>query len=194
MKKTVLVLLLAAGCRPGEPAATSGESVSHDLGMLGKVPDFEFLERAGVPVDREALRGKVWICSFVFTRCATHCVVMSTEMAALQDEFEDEPDFVVVATTVDPVYDTPEVLRKHADRYGAKEDRWLWLTGLREDIRKLAHEGMKLAWKADDPLIHSTRFVLVDRAGNIRGYYELRGEGRMRKMREDIRALLAEKA
>lgn len=192
MRKTALVLLLAAGCGPPEPMA--GESVSFDLQMLGKVPEFKFLERAGVPVDRAALEGKVWICSFVFTRCATHCVVMSTEMASLQDEFEDEPDFVIVATTVDPAYDTPDVLRRYAGRYGAKGDRWLWLTGLREDIRKFAHEGMKLAWHEDDPLLHSTRFVLVDRAGNIRGYYELRGEGRMKKMREDIRALLAEKA
>lgn len=192
LRALAFAALLAACADYEKPKAVVGETVSHDLEKLGEVPEFLLLERAGKAVGRDDLKGKVWVCSFIFTRCQTHCVAMSREMVSLQDEFLDHPDFVIVATTVDPANDTPAALRKFADAYKAKPDRWLFLTGDRDDIRAFAADGLKIGWQPDEPLVHSTRFVLVDKQGRIRGYYELREEGRMDKLRSDIRALLAE--
>ena len=89
---------------------------------------------------------------------------------------------------------TVEVLRDFAQNYSAKEDRWLFLTGGRDEIIRFSGaDGLKVGGHPDEPLLHSTTFTLVDRKGVIRGYYKLGGEGRMKKLRTDIRALLDEK-
>ncbi len=115
-------------------------------------------------------------------------------MSRLQDAFIDDADFRIVATTVDPARDTVEVLRDFAKKYRAKEDRWLFLTGGRDEIVRFSGaDGLKVGGHPDEPLLHSTTFTLVDKKGVIRGYYKLGGEGRMKKLRTDIRALLDEK-
>ncbi|NJN14557.1 MAG: SCO family protein [Planctomycetes bacterium] len=168
----------------------ASEPVPFDLGQLGQVPEFNLLERAGVPLGLKELKGKVWVAMFIFTRCQGPCVAMCMEMNRLQDEFRDEEEFALVATTVDPAYDTPEVLRKHAARFEAQEGRWYFLTGTRELIREFAVDGLHVPWREEDPLTHSERFVLVDRTGQMRGFYQLTETGRMKKLREDIRSVL----
>ncbi len=186
----VPLLLLFASCS-GDPPA-SGKTVSFDLQQLGQVPPFLLLERAGVPLGLEQLKGKVWIADFIFTRCQGPCVAMSTEMSRMQEEFRKDADLLLVSTTVDPAFDTVEVLRQYGKRFQALPDRWFFLTGLREQIRDLAVNGLKVPWRDEDPLTHSERFVLVDRTGQIRGFYQLTEPGRMEKLRKDARVVLDE--
>ncbi|MHC5051571.1 MAG: SCO family protein [Planctomycetota bacterium] len=92
----LLPLLLLAACeKKQEPL---GAKVAQGEGL--EVPEFSFLERGGRPYGLKDLKGKVWVASFIFTRCRTTCIPMCGEMMELQDEFEDEPDFRIVATTV----------------------------------------------------------------------------------------------
>jgi len=181
----LLLPLLFAAC-PGEGVRT----VSLDLMQLGQVPPFLLLERAGVPLGLDHLKGKVWIADFIFTRCQGPCIAMSTEMSRLQEDFIDDKDLALISTTVDPAFDTPEVLRQYAERFRALKDRWYFLTGTREQIREFAVQGLKIPWRDEDPLTHSERFVLVDRTGEIRGFYQLNDPGRMDKLRKDARAVL----
>ena len=187
----LLSLLFVAACDAG-PRGSKPQFT--DLQIHSTVPSFNFLERAGKPVDNATLLGKVWVASFIFTSCPTHCVAMCRQMSRLQDAFIDDADFRIVATTVDPARDTVEVLRDFAKKYRAKEDRWLFLTGGRDAIVRFSGaDGLKVGGHPDEPLHHSTTFTLVDKKGVIRGYYKLGGEGRMQKLRTDIRALLDEK-
>lgn len=185
----LLTLLLPAACeRRPEPL---GAKVAQGEGLA--VPEFTFLERGGRPYGLADLKGKVWVAAFIFTRCRTTCIPMCGEMMELQDEFRDESDFRIVATTVDPVHDTAERLKKFGEGYGADPERWLFLTGKKEDIKRFAHGGLKIQWHPEDPLIHSTYFVLVDREGRIRDYFNQTRRDEMKRLRQVIRTLLGEK-
>ncbi len=145
------------------------------LPVLGAVPSFMLVERSGRAVSAADLAGHVWVADFVFTHCPTFCPLLTERMAGLQKALAPAADPVrLVSFSVDPVHDTPEVLLDYARRAGAG-DGWLFVTGPREALAALLRDGFKVAW-ADDgppasPITHSDRFVLVDRALRIRGYY-----------------------
>jgi protein SCO1/2 len=145
------------------------------LPVLGTLPEFALVERAGTAVGSRDLAGGVWIADFVFTRCPDFCPALTARMAGLQKALPRDGEPVrLVSFSVDPAYDTPEVLRAYAARAGA-DPTWLFLTGAREAVAGLLRDGFKVAW-ADggpptSPITHSDRFVLVDRALRIRGYY-----------------------
>jgi cytochrome oxidase Cu insertion factor (SCO1/SenC/PrrC family) len=142
------------------------------------VPDFSLTERTGKTITREDLKGKVWVASFVFTRCSGPCPAVTATVARLQAELADEPNVRFVTFTVDPERDDPAELTKYAERYRADGERWLFLTGPEASVHSLMNEGFKIAVskKADgapgDEFDHSTRLVLVDQQGRIRGYYD----------------------
>jgi protein SCO1/2 len=68
------------------------------------------------------------------------------------------------------------VLKAYGEAAGADPEHWTFLTGERQAIWSLSADGFKLAAgesaEGDGPLFHSTKFVLVDREGRIRGYYD----------------------
>jgi len=174
-----------AGC--GRPA----------LPVLGTVPPFALTERSGRAVGSDELRGRVWIEAFVFTRCPDFCPPITSRMGELQRSLRPGDDLRFVSVTVDPVHDTPEVLRDYATHAGAG-GAWLFLTGPRDAIASLVHDGFKLAF-ADDgpatqPITHSDRFVLVDRSLRIRGYYLATDSDDLTRLRQDATALRAEGA
>lgn len=148
------------------------------LPIYGRVPDFHLTERSGRPVSLMDLKGEVWIADFVFTNCGGPCPIMSSRMREIQDHLKREKlsGVLCVSITVDPTRDTPEVLRDYARLYGADGDRWLFLTGDKKQIFDLTIRGFKLGLTEEteeDAIIHSTRFVLVDHGGGIRGYYDV---------------------
>jgi protein SCO1/2 len=185
--RTTILLLLAAACAPAPPPLPPPPA-------LAQVPPFRFVECRGGTLDREALLGRVWVASFIFTRCTSICVPMCAEMRELQDDLADEPAFAIVSVTVDPANDTPEVLKDFARVQEAAKDRWYFVTGTKEEIRAFSHDGLKVPGHPDDMLLHSDYFVLVDREGAIRGYYRQSERERMEKLRQDVRALLGGKA
>lgn len=120
-------------------------------------------------------------------------------MKQLQDEFMNEKDLRLVSITVDPKQDTPKVLSEYARRFGADPEHWLFLTGEKEAIYRLAQEGFRLG-AAEIPHdkrpesgathTHSPRFVLIDRKVQIRGYYASTDAEAMVRLRRDLRTLL----
>lgn len=205
MRFALLLCLVLAACGGKERPKSHTQQAAEKIGKAGgsknlepgdrflEVPAFKLLERSGVPASNETLKGKVWVAAFIFTSCKTHCVMMCTQMYQLQEEFKDEPDFVCVATTVDPARDTAEKLARFAKTYSARGQKWQFLTGDRESIRDFAHEGMKITWQKDEPLVHSTRFVLVDRDGWIRGWFDGADSESVDLLRKIIKQVLAEK-
>jgi len=113
-------------------------------------------------------------------------------MASLQSNLSDE-SLRLVSISVDPEFDTREVLAKYAAQYRAEEGRWFFLTGDKTVIHNLAKSGF-LAGGVDDVTLHTTRFVLIDRQGRVRGYYSSTDEDELRKLRNDAKALLRETA
>ncbi len=168
------------------------------LPVLATVPDFALIEASGRKVTRADLAGAPWVADLVFTHCAGACPLMSAEMARLVSQTASMPEVRFVSISVDPERDTPEVLTRYAERYGADRTRWLFLTGDEQEIRRLALEGLKLPLADGDPsrgedeILHSQRFVLVDAQSRIRGAYDVRDQEAMFRLRGDLRRLAEE--
>lgn len=147
--------------------------------MLGHVGAFSLTERSGRTVTDRDLEGRVWVVDFFFTTCTGPCPVMAPNMRRLQDELEGTP-VRLVSISVDPQIDTPEVLRTYANAYTADPERWWFLTGDAEATYRLIRESFLLAVERASPdqevlgmqMSHSTRFVVVDQRGDVRGYYD----------------------
>ena len=139
--------------------------------------DFTLTERSGKKVSKSDFSGKVWIASFVFTRCTSGCPQITATMARLQADFADQPDVRLVTFTVDPERDDPAELRKYAEHFQADRDRWLFLTGQEKEIHRLLQESFKVTamrnekGKPGDEFTHDSKLVVIDRHGNVRGYF-----------------------
>ncbi len=159
-----------------------------ELAVLGELPDFRLIDQSGNSFGRANLTGKVWVADFIFTTCAGPCPIMSSQFTELQDRFSHLPYFRLLSISVNPEYDTPQVLTEYGDRYNADHSRWSFLTGDREAIHKLAVDGFHVG-SVEDPVFHSTRFILVDRDGQIRGYYISSEMDEMKKLWRDVERL-----
>lgn len=199
---TVWVLVLAligfqlAKKTPPSVSHTTGDIISraaqNELVLdYGTVPSFELVDQKGGSFSKNELLGNVWVVDFVFTTCSGPCPIMTAQFAELQDRFSEKDDFRLLSVSVNPEYDTPEVLREYGDEYGADHSRWTFLTGDRKKIHSLAWEGFHVGTE-EDPIFHSTRFILVDRAGKIRGYYISTEMVEMERLWADVELLLSE--
>jgi protein SCO1 len=167
--------------------------------VLWSVPDFKLTNRDGRTVTLKDLAGAPWVADFIFTRCPASCPMMTARMARFNRGLPRNLPVRLVSFSVDPKNDTPAVLQTYAQSFRAP-DRWLFLTGDGEQIYRLSKEGFKLgidntpppaqtASPTAEPILHSTRFVLVDGQGRIRGYYEAFDEESMKRLERDLRAL-----
>ena len=166
------------------------------LPSYGRVPSFTLTDQTGQAVSQDDLAGRVWIADFIFTRCAGQCPMMTAQMAHLARAFQDEPSLILVSLTVDPAYDTPEILARYAAAYAAQPAQWRFLTGDLQTITRLCQAGFQLALSqegtAQEPITHSRRFVLVDRQGVVRGSYDAGEAEALDRLRRDLRRLVRE--
>ena len=161
------------------------------LPVLGRVTDFELTAATGQPFLAGQMAGKVWVVDFIFTSCAGICPVMTGAMADLHRSFDGEDRVEFVSISVDPETDTPEVLSRYGERYGADPERWHFRTGDIEDLHAISVQIFKVG-ALDEPINHSSRFILIDRSGSIRGYYVGTDSEDVARLAGDITELLAE--
>lgn len=187
------VLALRTALREKALAAhdVTGQAAPGPLPELGTIGDFTLTDQTGAPFAQASLVGKIYVADFFFTSCSGICPVMSKAMAEVQAAFDGEPRVAFVSISVDPATDTPEVLTRYAARYGAEPGRWHFLTGEADAIQRLAKDRFLLGY-GDEPVNHSSRFVLVDGAGKIRGFYFGTESASLDALRMDIRRLLTE--
>jgi len=174
------LLLTLAACAPVKP-----------LPALGQVPQFQLLLPDGQPFDSRLLDGHIWVANFIYTTCPGPCPMMSHQMRGIQNSTGGTPEVKLVSFTVDPAHDTPPVLARYAAFFKADTNRWYFLTGEMERLNLLGLNTFKLN-SVDGSLSHSTRFVLVDRRRQIRGYYLSSDEAFPGNLLHDIRQLQRE--
>ena len=199
----LLSLVVCASCGDGGQAGRELQQEAEDasLPVLGEVPDFALTDQTASPFGSAQLDSGLWVANFIFTRCAATCPVQTATMAGLQERLRAKqllPEITLVSFSVDPGFDTPEVLREYGEEYGADPERWRFLTGGREEIWDLSKAGFKLGVGESppesqaQPLFHSPRMVLVDRARRIRGYYDGVSAGGLDEIEGAIDAVAAE--
>ena len=143
-----------------------------------QLADFSLTDRTGRIVKRTELNHKILVVDFLYTSCSLTCPVVNRCMAQIQQLTTNQPDVRLVSLTVDPRDDTPEVLAKYGERFGADTNRWLLLTGDKPKLYGLISTSF-LTQDLDDPFTympgnfsHTDRIALVDATGNLRGYFD----------------------
>jgi protein SCO1/2 len=158
--------------------------------IYGTLSDFTLTNQNGRAVTLADLRGQVWIADAIFTRCPGQCLLMTAHMRQIEDILPAAP-VQLVSFTTDPAFDTPEVLKKYGDRFGFRENHWSFLTGAKDTLHSVEVDGLKLPVldkpaseqeSSNDLFIHSEKFVLIDKQGRIRGYYDGQEEGAVRQV------------
>ena len=185
--------------RADKPASSPMARSPGQLPVLGEISDFTLTERSRKKITRRDLDGTVTIVDFMFTHCASICPVMTSRMKSLQDTLPADTPVRFVSISVDPLRDTPDALTQYARRHHADPDRWWFLTGDPKVIYRLCQQNFKLSAgplppdrrQPDmDPVMHSSRFVLLDRRARIRGYYDGTSTDAVNDLKRDINKLL----
>lgn len=197
---TFFIVSLVAIVAIGAPIFLNSFVKKQSLPVFWSVPDFQLVSDEGQMLSLEDLKGKIWVAYFFFTSCGTICPVMNSNMTEVQKTFKSNPDVVIVGFTVDPETDTPEVLNEFRKNFNAMKGKWIFVTGDKKSIYRLARHGFKVPTEEVKPeeeggptdFIHSNKFILVDRQGRIRGFYDGTDEKSVKKLIADTKKLLWE--
>lgn len=176
-----------------------------DLAEIGAAPSFELTDQNGKKITNKDYDGKVYVVEFFFSTCPTICPIMNQNMLQLQKEYYGNPEFGIASITINPEYDTPQVLKAHAEHLGVKHYNWHFLTGDRDYIFNLAKDFKMYAGvnkEVAGGFEHSGLFALIDKNGNVRSrkdqfgnpimYYDGLEESGVKAIKEDIKKLLDE--
>lgn len=165
------------------------------LEVIADVPPFRLVDESGAEVTQDDLKGRITVANFIFTRCKGPCPVMTSRMAELSRKLgKASRDVQLVSFTVDPEHDTPPVLATYASQVGAKAPQWRFFTGPPDDVLALVVKGLlqPVAKEPTGDVAHSTRFVLIDRAGRLRGFQDGNDPEVVQKLLMDLGDLLRE--
>ena len=182
LQRTLAVLILLAGLVLGG-ALWAWRQIDREPAILtpaniGPVPAFTLQADDGTEFHSpEDMQGKVWAVDFFFTRCRGICPTLTSRMLDIQDRLEGRPGWGLLSITVDPDHDTPEVLAAHAAERGADPERWRFLTGEKDYVHDVIRTGFLLPVQEAvgdtlEPVLHSPRIVVVDRAGVMQGAFD----------------------
>ena len=150
--------------------ATACTDPASKLPDYGMVPPFSMTDSEGHPFSGKQLQGKVWIADVIYTNCPAECPRMTAQMHRLAQQMKGRPGIQLVSISVDPQRDTPPVLNEFAHRFDAPTPQWTFLTGSPETIHLIAYQTFHVG-DVIGKIEHSTKFVLIDKRGNLRGYY-----------------------
>ncbi|OYU67176.1 MAG: SCO family protein [Cytophagaceae bacterium BCCC1] len=180
----------------GEVKVVKGDTV------FIKAPDFQLKDKNGEVYFYK--KGEISVVSFFFSRCGTICPITNKNLLRVAENFKSDSLVRILSLTVDPVFDTSEVLNKYALELGANYENWVFLTGDKKYIYDLAIKGFKLPVSdasdydknivdIDQTFIHSDKLLLIDKFGHIRGIYEGTNKSEIERLVVEIKVLLKDK-
>jgi protein SCO1/2 len=185
---------------------STNSKVGEKLVEIGPAPKFELVNQNNIKISNEEYKGKVYVLEFFFTSCPSICPKMNQSMLVIEKKFFGNPNFGIASITIDPVHDSAEVLKNHAEFLGVKSSNWNFLTGDKNIILSLANKGFNLYAAENENVAggfeHSGLFALIDKNGNIRCrkdkfgnpilYYDGLDKNGVRDLQQDISILLRE--
>ncbi|MCC9166130.1 SCO family protein [Pontibacter harenae] len=162
--------------------------------IFRQLPDFKLISQEGDTVTQQTFSDDIYVADFFFATCPDVCKKMSSQLSRIQEAFESNPDVKIASFTVNPEHDSVEVLQNYAAMYGAKPDKWYFLTGEKEEIYSLAIKGFFLPVQdlSGEDFVHSEKFMLVDRNRRVRGIYDGTNPVEVDRLITEINVLLDE--
>lgn len=157
----------------GIPLALKQIDMEEPLPVLGVAPKISLIENTNASFNSDSLKGHVWVANFFFSSCQGPCPIVSGHMRKLAEDFSKKnSDTHFVSISVDPKRDSVKKLAEYETQFGVELPRWHLLTGAEEpELARLLKEGFKLG-QGESFQNHSTRFILIDKKSNIRGYFD----------------------
>ena len=165
---------------------------------ISVVQPFSFINQDGVPVTNEDVKGKVYVAEYFFTTCQGICPLMNNNMKKVYERFKNEKDFLILSHTCDPENDSAAQLKKYADSMGVDTKHWIFLTGRKDSLYRMA----RISYTIDDPannlkdinddFLHTQFWALVSKEGQVKGVYDGLKESERDAMIKDIKKLLKE--
>jgi protein SCO1/2 len=171
------------------------------LPTVSYVKPFAFTNQDNRQITEQNLTGKVTVVEYFFTTCKGICPKMNNSIRRIYEQYKDEPDFLILAHTVQPETDSVARLKFYADSMKINTKKWMLLTGRKDSLYKAARGSYLIddpannVDKIEDQFIHTQFVALVDKGGNVRGgVYDILKEDEVKKLSKDIAGLLKEKA
>ena len=169
------------------------------LPVLSDVQAFSFIDQDGKTITEKDIRGKVYIAEYFFTTCKGICPKMNNNLRSVYEKFRDQPDFMIVSHTVDPLTDSVGRMKAYADSMHVDSKNWLFLTGRKDSL----YHAARISYLLDDPknndisvneqFIHTQFFALVDKNSQVRKIYDGLKMDEIKALENDIQDLLKEK-
>lgn len=183
----------------GEREAVTAKNADGSLrtdSVYQTIPAFRFLNQDSTYITNAKFKNKIYVADFFFTSCTSICPVMHRHMKGIFDEFKDNSEVMFLSHTIDFKYDKPSVLKKYAKKLGVYGDKWQFVYGPKEEIYTIAEKSYLVAAMEDasnpDGYIHQGWFILIDKEGRMRGFYDGTNPEAVAKLTKDIPVLLAE--
>ncbi len=193
-----LVALLVFSCSQEKKLPFLGPKQVNAKGdtVYHQIPAFRFLNQDSVFVSEKDVEGKVYVADFFFTTCPTICPKMKTQMLRIYERYKDRDEVRILSHSIDPDFDTPNVLKDYATRLQVKAPKWNLLTGDKAAIYTLGQKSYMVSAQEDPNeaggFVHSGAFILVDKNRHVRGIYDGTVEAEVNHLLEDMEILLKE--
>ncbi|MEO8760447.1 MAG: SCO family protein [Bacteroidia bacterium] len=160
------------------------------------IPAFSFINQYNQVVTEQTTNQKVYVTDFFFTTCQSICPKMSHQLERVYKEFKSRKDFLILSHTVNPETDSVPQLLQYAKKHGVTDLHWLFLTGDKKQLYKLARKGYLLNNEEgngdEEDFIHTQNFALIDKEKHIRGFYDGTDTAEVTRLIKDIHILFDE--
>ena len=160
-----------------------------------RISDFKLVNHLGDTISKADVEGQILVVDFFFTRCATICPVMSSNLKLLHDGISD--GVRILSHSVTPVVDSVSVLNAYAEKHSADPSKWWFLTGEKDEVYRLARKSYFACLDEGDggyqDFVHTENVVLVDTEGRLRGFYDGTLNTEISQLYRDIQTLKKEK-
>ena len=162
------------------------------------VPDFKFINQEGKSVTQKDFEACVYVADYFFTTCQSICPIMSQSLEKVASEFKNNKEVKILSHTVNPEFDSVEILANYARLHKADPLQWYFVTGDKKALYEIARKGYYLNAEQGDggpeDFIHTQNFALIDKEKHIRGYYDGTNPDEVMQLINDIKLLLKEYA
>jgi protein SCO1/2 len=162
--------------------STSGSAADSEAQTGAEVPNYGLVNQDSKPIKVHDYRGKALLLTFIYTRCPLpdYCDLMSNNFARVDEELQKQGEIYnqthLLSISIDPAYDTPQVLRSygaaHTGRYSDETfAHWEFASGTRDQVKGIAqYFGLKY-YEGSDQIIHGLRTVIVTPDGKVYKVY-----------------------
>jgi protein SCO1/2 len=188
----IMAWLIGAGVVYAAAAVSPGHA---ELPRIGPAPGFALIDQDGRAFSLRDMRGKIAVVTFIFTSCSSTCPLLTAKLVGIQRNLgRDAPNVFFAAITVDPLSDTPAMLKKYAQVHSADPARFAFLTGSLDQIEDVVRRyAVFRKVQPGGDVDHTFLTSLIDRSGTLRVQY-LGTRFDPGEFTRDIRSLLEEPA